>query len=283
MELSAKVFAKLNLFLDVIAKREDGFHDIDSVMQSVSLFDEIKITENSAEEVRISYQDPQFYRENDIVFKACDLFFEYSGWKTGLNIEIVKNIPTVAGLGGFSADVAAVLKMLNIISGKNYSDSIMLSLCAKLGSDVPFCYNGGTARVGSVGDELYKLNTVKLYFVFVKEFDKQSTGKMYAQLDNLFIPPSNKINDMLFAVNIRDAEAMAKSVYNVFENCWDFEEMTAEFKEFLPDNTLLCGSGPTVAAVFTSKTKALKCYQALKSKKQFVFFAESEDCGSIIE
>ncbi len=283
MELYAKVFAKLNLYLDVTAKRKDGFHDIDSVMQSVSLYDEIKISKTTDGGVKISYQDPKFYREDDIIFKACELFFDYSGWKSGLDIAITKNIPTVAGLGGFSADAAAVLKMLNIISGKNYSDKIMLPLCAKLGSDVPFCYNGGTARVGSIGDELYKLDTVKLYFVFVKEYDKQSTGKMYAQLDELSVPPSDKINAMLFAVNIRDVRLMAKSVYNVFENCWDFEKMTTVFKEFEPDNTLICGSGPTVAAVFTSHDRAMKCYEGLKSKKQFVFFAESMDSGSVIE
>ena len=139
MELSAKAFAKLNLYLDVIAKREDGFHDIDSVMQSVSLYDEIRISEKTGEGVVINYQDPKFNREDDIILKACELFFDYSGWRSGLNISIIKNIPTVAGLGGFSADVAAVLRMLNVISGKNYPTKLMLRLCANLGSDVPFC------------------------------------------------------------------------------------------------------------------------------------------------
>lgn len=283
MELSAKAFAKLNLYLDVIAKREDGFHDIDSVMQSVSLYDEIRISEKTGEGVVINYQDPKFNREDDIILKACELFFDYSGWRSGLNISIIKNIPTVAGLGGFSADVAAVLRMLNVISGKNYPTKLMLRLCEKLGSDVPFCYDGGAARAGSVGDVLYKLDTVKLFFVFLKEYEKQSTGEMYAKLDSFAIPPSDKINDMMFAVNLRDASLMAKSVYNVFENCWSFDKMTADFKRFNPDNTLLCGSGPTVAAVFTSRDRATECYNSLKKEKQFVFFAESVDTGSVIE
>ncbi len=283
MLLKAKAYAKLNLFLDVLGIRSDGFHDIDSIMQSVSLCDEIEISSAVADEVTVSYNDPSFYREDDIIFKACEAFFDYSGCKCGLDIKIAKNIPTVAGLGGFSADVAAILKMLNIISGKNYSDEIMLSLCQKLGSDVPFCYNGGTARAGSVGDALQKLDDVKLYYVFVKELEKQSTGALYSKLDSMNISSSGNIDLMLSGIEENDPESVAASVYNVFDNCWDFDAMTGMFKEYQPNNVLLCGSGPTVAAVFTCKDKAETCYESLLEKNIAAFYAESVTVGNIVE
>lgn len=283
MKLKAKAFAKLNLFLDVLGVRNDGYHDIDSVMQSISLFDEIEITESSDGTVRIIYQDPSFSREDDIIMKACEAYFSFSGWKSGLNIYIIKNIPTVAGLGGFSADVAAVLKMLNIISGKNYSDEDMIPLCTSLGADVPFCYNGGTARAGSVGDKLEILPTPQLSFVLLKEGTKQSTGDMYRKLDALQIPPSEKIINMINGINSGDALSVLGSVYNIFENCWNFNEMKLPFDFFAPDAVFLSGSGPTVVAAFRYTDDAKICYDKLIKDGRNVYLATSVPNGIIIE
>lgn len=283
MKLKAKAFAKLNLYLDVLGVRDDGYHDIDSVMQSISLFDEIEIAENTDQTVRIAYQDPSFSREDDIILRACEAYFSFSGWKSGLNIYIVKNIPTVAGLGGFSADVAAVLKMLNIISGKNYSDEDMIPLCTSLGADVPFCYNGGTARAGSVGDKLEFLPTPELSFVLLKEGTKQSTGDMYRKLDRLQIPPSEKITSMINGINNGEALSVLGSVYNIFENCWDFGEMKRPFISFKPDAVFLSGSGPTVVAAFINAIDARLCYDRLVNDGRNVYLATGVSKGIIIE
>lgn len=283
MQLHAKAYAKLNLYLDVVGKREDGYHDIDSVMQSISLCDIIDAEKSENKSITIFYNDPEYFREDDILFKACEIFFEYSKCDFGVNLWVEKNIPTVAGLGGFSADVATVLKILNIMSGKNYPDEVMLELCLKLGADMPFCYNGGTARVGSVGDKLQPLNTPKLYFVMLKDRNKLSTGAMYNKLDSLALPPSDKINSMLKAIDDNDSKAVASSVYNSFEYCWNFDEMKSVFADFEVDSVFLSGSGPTVVAAFTEMEKAEHCYNTLKNNGKNVFFAETVDCGNVIE
>lgn len=283
MRLVAKAYAKLNLYLDVIGKRDDGYHDIDSVMQSISLCDIIDAEKSANKSVTIFYNDPEYFRDDDIIFKACEVFFEYSKCDFGVNLRIEKNIPTVAGLGGFSADVATVLKILNIMSGKNYSDEIMLELCLKLGADMPFCYNGGTARVGSVGDKLEPLKIPRLYFVLLKEGAKQTTGKMYAELDALNLLPSDKMDDMLEGIENSDPKGVLSSVYNSFESCWDFGRMKSAFDGFNADAVFLSGSGPTVVAGFVEKNKAEECYNSLKKEGRNVFLAETVSSGNLIE
>ncbi len=283
MRLKAKAFAKLNLFLDVLGKREDGYHDIDSVMQSVSLYDEVELSPRDDGKVVITYNDPSFSREDDIVSKAYGIFSEYSGFKNGVDIHIVKNIPTFAGLGGFSAVLAVVLKMLNIASRKNYSDDIMLTLCKELGADVPFCYNGGTARTKCIGDKIQKLNTPDISLVLLKEGDKQSTGHMYAELDSLGLAPSSKISDMLTGISSGNNSLVLGSVYNVFENCWDFEKMKAVFDGCPVDAVFLSGSGPTTVAAFCDNAAAKRCYNKLLSMGRSVYFARTVDRGNIIE
>lgn len=283
MRLKAKAYAKLNLYLDVLGVRDDGYHDIDSVMQSISLYDEIEIKENDCNKVRIEYKDPSFGGEDDIILRACNAFFLFSGWNGGLDIYIIKNIPTVAGLGGFSADVATVLKMLNIISGKNYSDEEMLPLCTSLGADVPFCYIGGTARVGSLGDKVEKLSTPNISLVLLKEGTKQSTGTMYAKLDSLDLKPSDKIEVMLHGIEIGDTALILSSAYNVFEKCWSFDEMKMPFAFFEPDSVFLSGSGPTVVAAFKNYDVAEHCYKKLKADGRNVFLATTVSNGTVIE
>lgn len=283
MRLKARAFAKLNLYLDVLGRRQDGYHDIDSVMQSISLFDEIEISLRNDEKVVISYQDPSFSREDDIIYTACQAFFDFSGWRKGLDIKIFKRIPTVAGLGGFSSDIAAVLKMLNKLSCRNYSDESMLKLCSSLSADAPFCYNGGTARVGSIGDKLEVLPTVQLSFVLLKEGTKQSTGEMYGKLDALNIPPSDKILSMIDAINNNASSRVLNSVYNIFENCWDFHSMRAPFDTLGSDAVFLSGSGPTVVAAFKNTDDAMLCYEKLLNEGRNVYFATSVSKGNTIE
>lgn len=283
MILKAKAFAKLNLFLDIVGKRENGYHDIDSVMQSVDLYDEIEAELSHDGTVTITYEDTAFFRSDDIIFKACETFFDYSGCNFGVNLYIKKNIPTVAGVGGFSSDVAVVLKMLNILSGKNYSNEEMLSLCLRLGADIPFCFNGGTARVRGVGEKLEKLPTPKLSFVLIKEGEKQSTGQMYAKLDLLSLTPSDKIEKMLSGIEENNLSKVTSSVYNAFEYCWDMGSMKKTFEPFAPDAVFLSGSGPTVVAAFTDTQKSRLCYSCLHKEGRNVFYADSVSTGNIIE
>ncbi len=282
MKLKLKAYAKVNLFLDVLDKRPDGYHDIDSLMQSVDLFDEITVEKTDGDEVRLSYNDPALWREDDIIFKTCDAFFRFSGLRFGLNIHIEKKIPLLAGLGGFSTDVAAVLRALNVISGKNYDDADMIALAATLGADVPFCYNGGTAHARGIGEILTPVPFCELYFVIVKEGEKQSTGAMYALLDSKTEGREADITPMLSAFDKGDGEKIAKSVYNAFELCWDMEKMLSVFDGFSPEAELLSGSGPAVVAVFKDRASAESCCHALVDRGINAYFAASVETGSVI-
>ncbi len=283
MELKLKAFAKVNLFLEVKEKRADCYHNIDSLMQSVDLFDEITVRKTDSGEVSLSYNDPALWRKDDIIFKTVKAFFELSGEPFGLDIYIEKKIPLLAGLGGFSTDVAAVLRALNIISGKNYPDSDMIRLAATLGADVPFCYKGGTAHAEGIGEILTPVPFCPLYFVIVKEGEKQSTGAMYSLLDAKSEGRSASIEPMLKGFRSGDKTLIAASVYNAFELCWDMEKMLSVFEGFMPDAKLLSGSGPAVVGVFESREAAESCSRALAAGGLNAFFASSVDSGSVIE
>ena len=274
MKLKANAYAKLNLYLGVLNKRDDGYHNIDSVMQTISLHNTIEISVNDTNEVSITYQDPSLWREDDILFKTCEEFFKFSGWKKGLSISINHRIPTVAGLGGFSANIACLLHLLNRISGKNYSDDKMLPLCLKLGADVPFCYVGGTARVQNIGDKIDELPTVNFNLVLIKEGEKKSTGTMYNILDQLSLSASKKIDSIILGLYEGDARKVVSSTYNAFENCYNMEEMKKLFNPFSPDAVFLSGSGPTVVSAFISRERAENCYNTLKKEGRNVFLAE---------
>lgn len=283
MRFTVKAFAKLNLFLDVLGKRPDGYHNIDSVMQSIDLYDEIVISDNSENTVKVTYNDPALEREDDIVYRACNAFFEYSDWRCGLDIRINKNIPLLAGLGGVSTDAAAVIKTLNIMSGKSYSEDEMIRLCASLGADMPFCYLGGTARAGSIGDELISLPTVKLHFVILKDGEKQSTGVMYNKLDSFCLTHDTRINDMISGLYANDPDKVTSSVYNAFELCWDMERMLSPFDGYNADCRFLSGSGPAVVAAFSSYPAAERCFDRLKSKGHNVYLASATEKGCLFE
>ena len=148
---------------------------------------------------------------------------------------------------------------------------------------MPFCYNGGTARAEGIGEILTSIPFYKLYFVIVKEGEKQSTGAMYNLLDSKTQNRSADITPMITAFNEGNPEKIAGSVYNAFELCWDMEKMLSVFDGFAPSARLLSGSGPAVVALFKDSVTAKKCCDELQKRGINAYFAESVSCGSVIE
>lgn len=278
MLFKARAYAKINLFLDITRKRPDGYHDLDTVMQSVSIYDEISLSLTDRDIV-VDCNDKELAGEENIVFNACKAFFDYCGYDKGVHIYIVKNIPVAAGLGGGSADAAAVLYLLNIAAGMNYSLEELIPIAAGLGADVPFCLVGGTCRAQGIGEKLQPLSTPKLYFVLLKERQKQSTGKMYAMLDNTDYAKTGDISKLIEGISRESIEDISSNLFNAFEHCWDFNEMIRPFGDHSPENFFLSGSGSTVGAIFKNKANAVRCAQELASKGYNAFFAESKHCG----
>lgn len=277
MQLSAKAYAKINLYLDVLGKRSDGYHLLEMIMQSVDLYDLITVKENGTNEINVICENSEINSEDNIVYKAAKIFLEKINSNMGFDIYVEKNIPIAAGTAGGSADAAATLKLLNIITNSNMSESELADIGVTLGADVPFCLLGGTAYASGIGEELKPLNTPPMYYVMLKNRTKRSTGEMYKQLDECKYIKDKDINCLVSGIEMGNFSKIYDNIFNAFEYCWDFDEMAKPFSEFAPKKIFLSGSGPTVCAAFETESEALECFEKLKHLG--VKFAKSKNVG----
>lgn len=213
-------FAKINLTLDVLGKREDGYHDLKSVMQTVSIRDDIEIDLETEKPWKlICDKDDIPTDERNLAWKAAKLFFETTKKDpNGIEIRITKRIPSQAGMGGGSADAAAVLRALNTHYNAPFSILALAELGGQIGSDVPFCVLGGTAMVEGRGERLRKLPDMPDCFMVVCKPDFScSTAELYAELDKAEIAkhPDNKA--MESALYAGDLGKIAENIWNVFD------------------------------------------------------------------
>ena len=213
-------FAKLNLTLDVLDKRPDGYHDIKSIMQTVSIRDDIEIDVGTGKPWKIICETEGVPTdERNLVWKAAEVFFDATGKDpNGLEIRITKRIPMEAGLGGGSADAAAVLRALNRHYGAPLSILALAELGTQVGSDVPFCTICGTAMVEGRGERLRKLPDMPECFIVVcKPEFSSSTPELYRKLDETAIPKRPDHKAMESALLAGDIGKVAENLYNVFD------------------------------------------------------------------
>ncbi len=213
-------FAKLNLTLDVLDRREDGYHNIKSLMQSISLRDDIEIDVGTGEPWSLLCNDESIpCDERNLAWKAAKLFLDTIGKDPeGLQIRITKRIPSQAGLGGGSADAAAVLRALNRHYDSPLSLPALAELGAQIGSDVPFCVLCGTALVEGRGDRIRKMPDMPdCIFVICKPEFSVSTPELYAKLDATVIGKRPEHQVMESALLAGDLEKIVLNVYNVFD------------------------------------------------------------------
>ena len=213
-------FAKLNLTLDVLGKREDGYHDLQSVMQTISVRDDIEIDVGTGKPWKLLCSVEGIPTdERNLAWKAAKVYCDtMKKDPNGLEIRILKRIPSGAGMGGGSADAAAVLRALNRHYGNPLSIFALAELGAQVGSDVPFCVLCGTAMVEGRGERLRKLPDIPdCIFVVVKPEFSVSTPELYQKIDSVAIAhrPDNKA--MESALLAGDLEKVAANVYNVFD------------------------------------------------------------------
>ena len=285
MKLSALAYAKINLFLKVVGKRNDGLHDLDMIMQSISLADKITVEETDTDGIT-TLCDCDILDDN-IAETAAVEYFKWSNMANqNISISIEKNIPISAGLAGGSADAAAVLYLLNRIY-KKLSDDELLTLAGKIGADVPFCLIGGTARVMGFGDRIEKQDVVDNYhLVLVKSGIKKSTGFMYSLIDG-----SNEVSDANAGELLEKMEMEQNDAYllmhNDFMQFWNDEksiEVQNDLIGYGADAVSLSGSGPTFFGVFNEKDAAEKCFANLKTKYDEIYLCRPVSSGiEIIE
>ena len=218
--LTERAYAKLNLTLDVLGKREDGYHDLQSVMQTISVRDDVEIDVGTGKPWVLRCDKEGIpCDETNLAWKAAKVFEEALKKDLGgIEIRITKRIPSQAGLGGGSADAAAVLRALNEHFNYPLSVCALAELGAEVGSDVPFCVLGGTAMVEGRGERLRKLPDMpECIFVVCKPDFGVSTPELYKKIDEVAIPhrPNNKA--METALLEGNLEKIAENIYNVFD------------------------------------------------------------------
>ncbi|MBO5358185.1 MAG: 4-(cytidine 5'-diphospho)-2-C-methyl-D-erythritol kinase [Clostridia bacterium] len=255
--------AKINLSLSVCGKREDGYHLIDTVMHSVSLYDTVFI--EKADVINVACGNlPQ---EENIAYKAARLFFEATGINSGCEIKIEKQIPIAAGLGGGSADAAAVLLGLNRLYNTNLSYEALCGLAVKLGADVPFFIKGGCMRSEGIGEILTPAVPLKKGCILLAKADlKPSTAEMYRRLDSQATTLADT-GAVLSAIENNDLLLLSQKLYNAFETVWPQSKVKAALFKTDAVAVALTGSGPTWFALYDNTDKAKAAQNALTAQE----------------
>lgn len=273
--ITIKANAKINLTLGITSKREDGYHLIDTVMQSVSLYDTVKI--KRAKNIKVTFSNKSIIADGSIAYKAAVLFFEATGIKGGADIKLINRIPTSSGLGGGSADAAAVLMGLDRLYKTELSTQKLEEIAIKLGADVPFFIRGGAMRAQGIGEILTPLTPMKKgYFVLAKEDTKSSTAQMYTELDSKN-PPLPDTEAAIKALEDDDTKLLSTLFVNSFTCVWEDYSLKQTLISTGADGVSLSGSGPTWFAYFSDKKKALKAYKSLKIKNIECYFAAPQN------
>ncbi|MFL0267168.1 4-(cytidine 5'-diphospho)-2-C-methyl-D-erythritol kinase [Candidatus Clostridium radicumherbarum] len=276
-----KAYAKINLSLDVIGKREDGYHLLAMLMQTIDLYDIININKASK---GISLSSNKSYLPNDdrnLCYKAAKLFIEKYEIKEGIDIYIKKNIPVAAGLAGGSTDAAAVLKAMNDIFEVNVSNEELMELALKIGADVPYCIIGGTALCEGIGEKVKKLNSFKDHIlVVIKPPFGVSTKEVYQNLDTSKIYKHPDTKHLINAIEEDDLNYISKNMKNVLENVTlrkhnILKDIKNSMLKYGALGAMMSGSGPTIFAFFEDMLKAQYCFEKLKLKYSEVYITRT--------
>lgn len=267
--------AKINICLGVTSKRADGYHDIDSVMQTVGIYDNVRVRiDETAEGQRINVYCPghdELFGQKNIAYRVAEAFLRYAKIeKYDIDIEIEKVIPMEAGLGGGSSDAAAVVCALNLLFGAKLSEAELMAIGATVGADVPFLVFRGTAFVQGIGDKIERCVALPNVPVLVAypHNEKVSTGKAYGAIDARGeFSSTEDFEKMKAAVLAQDIEQIGALAYNIFESV--IPEQSAIFRikeEMLAYGavfSLMSGSGSAVFGVFRDNETAEKAAEAL--------------------
>ncbi len=273
--IEKKAYAKLNIALDVIRKRPDGYHDMKMIMQTINLFDVIKIKKKNNCEITLNASSNITENiEGNLVYKAAKLVLEESGLlgKIGLDIYIDKNIPMGAGMAGGSADCATTILCLNELLGLNLSIENMIDLGKQLGSDVPYCLVGGTKLVEGVGDVISEIHTHPQTWVLVAKPKKSISTKLIFENLNLGNKKSVPNFEVLIsAIENNDINNIAKNFCNIFEDvtipfCEEIQEIKNIMNENGAINSLMTGTGSTVFGYFENELVAHDCAKVLQQR-----------------
>ena len=278
--MKVKAFAKINLCLDVLRRKENGYHEVEMVMTNVDIFDVLEIKELEEKKILLkSYNTDLAMDESNLIYKAIALLQKETGKTFGVEVLLEKNIPMEAGMAGGSADAAATLKAVNELFKLGVSDERLLDLGASLGADIPFCIMGGTVLASGIGEKLRRLSPLpKMKLLIVKPKAGLSTKKVYESLD---IDGLNKagfihkdVGEMVSVIESDEAdktkiEKIAGRLDNILEvPSIRLLPLIAYIKQKMLDNNclgaLMSGSGTAIFGIYENDEDMIKTKEILE-------------------
>ena len=265
-----KARAKVNLTLNVLAKREDGYHELETIFQKISLYDEIRITKtNEHDNIKIYTNIEMLKGENNIIFKAYEILKTKFDKIGGVEVNLKKNIPMQAGLAGGSTDCGAFIEGMDELFSLNLSKKEMLEIGAKLGADVPQSLYNTPVIARGIGEKIEEIKSnTKYHILVIKPEFTCNTKEMYDKLDKGNITKQEyNTNKMRQALEEGNAKEIADNLYNVFELAIEkAEEIKKEIIEVGAMGTLMSGSGSTFFGIFENREKAKIGFRELSKK-----------------
>ena len=268
-----KALAKINLGLDVLGRRENGYHDVRMVMQTIYLYD--NVTLEKTEELGIQLASNLFYLpldDKNIAYKAAKLLMDEFQIEGGIKITLDKHIPVAAGLAGGSSNAAAVLVGMNRMYNLGLSQQELMDRGVKLGADVPYCIMRGTVLAEGIGEILTPLSPLpKCYVLVAKPSISVSTKTVYEKLDSHEIEDHPDIDGILEGLEAGDLKKIASSMGNVLERVTidDYpiiEDIKTVMKEHGALGAMMSGSGPTVFGIFEDKKLAYQAERMIRKQ-----------------
>ena len=272
--ISRKAYAKINIGLDVLRRREDGYHELKMIMQTVDICDDLVFEKTKEQGIVIQTDREELPVDGgNLIYKAADLLFQEKKITEGVKITLTKRIPIAAGMAGGSSDAAATMHGLNELFGMGYSTQELQKLGVKLGADIPYCLVGGTMLSEGIGEILTPLPAPPDCSLVVAKPDiNVSTAFVYGNLhaDRLTYHPD--IDGMIEALRTGNLKGMADRLGNVLETVTVKEyPVIEEIKELLrnmgAENALMSGSGPSVFGIFTEREAAEAAARAVEDNK----------------
>ena len=268
-----KARAKINLGLDVLGKREDGYHEVRMVMQTIGIYDRLILTKIPEEEIRIT-SNLAFLpvNENNLIYKAIKLLKDEYHFPGGISVDLNKFIPVAAGMAGGSTDAASTMFGVNRLFGLNLSMGKMMELGVRLGADVPYCVMRGTALAEGIGEKLTRITPVPhMWILIAKPQIHVSTRFVYENLHLDKLEKHPDIDGIIRAIEAQDVVRIAQSMGNVLENVTVplypvIETIKQDMLSHGAINAMMSGSGPTVFGIFPDEQTTLACQAFLKKK-----------------
>ena len=279
--ISINAMAKINLGLDVLRRRENGYHDVKMVMQTVNIYDTLDFVKKEEPGIVVKVDAMELPTdENNLIYKAAKLLYERCQMEEGVEITLTKRIPIAAGMAGGSTDAAAALVGINRLFNLGLTMDELKEIGVKIGADVPYCIEGGTALSEGIGEILTKLPDAPDCFVVVAKPEiSVSTKYVYENLHANELKYHPDIDGMVEAIREGNLDGVCSRMENVLETVTENKyPIISQIKKLLKDagaeNSLMSGSGPTVFAIFKEEEMAKKALQMVEmsglAKQSFV-------------